>query len=65
MAKTFKIEGNLDENARTSITLELGIIESREIGNNLFMLTIFDAREGFHHILEKFGLRVIGVIERE
>lgn len=64
MIKTFKIEGDLDANARTLIALELGTIESRKIGNNLFILTIFDVREGFHHILEKCGLRVIGVVER-
>ena len=64
MPETFNIEGDLNPNTRTLLVLELNsIIESMQIDNNLFKITIFDAREGFEEILNKFGLKIIKKID--
>lgn len=64
MQQTFKIEGSMDADTRSLLTLQIGAIESRKIGDDLFILTIFNAREGFYNILEEFGFRIIEEAER-
>lgn len=64
MHRAFNIEGDLNSSIRTLLVLELdSIIESTKIDNNLFTITIFDAREGFEEILRKFGLKIVEKID--
>ena len=63
MSKTFEVKGNLNEDIRTLLTLELGVIQSMVLNENKAEITVFDARKDIKQIFEKFGLEIIEEIE--
>ena len=64
MSKTFEVEGNLDGNIRTLLTMELGAIQSKPINNSEFKITVFEARDDIEEVFNKHGLRIIRIINK-
>jgi len=64
MSKTYKVEGYLNENVRTYLTLELGFIGSRKI-DGFFLITVFNVRDSVETVFAKYGLKVIDILDCE
>jgi hypothetical protein len=64
MSKTYKVEGNLDGDIRTYLTLELGFIGSKKV-DEFFLITVFNVRDDIETVFEKYGLKVIEVLDCE
>jgi len=64
MSKTFEVKGNLTEDVRTLLALELGAIQSRAFNNAEAEITVFENRDDVKEVFRKHGLEIIRIIDK-
>ncbi len=63
MQKTYKVEGEFNNNTFSVLSIKLGCIQSQRLGDKLAIIMVFDVRHDIEDIFAEHGLKILEFTE--